>query len=179
MFEKSMLLLSSGQLMFSFTWNAKPRLRFGQAFFTDVLGNVLGNNAGSGDGNGDGNGNGDGIKIEPEYMETDAAAAAVVERAGVNDDNSLSALLCGNDDDDDLDGGVGGGVGGGEYGNTGWGAQQEQLGARSQEPLQERSVLVLDGDRALTPPAHGSTNMQRAMQDAMPEYERLQRAVDG
>lgn len=139
-----------------------PQPRFGQAFFTDVLGNVLGSNAGSGDGGGDD----DGLKIEPDYMETDEveAAAAAAEVAGA--DKSLSALLCGDDDD--------------EYGNDGWSLAPAQLEEQAQDQMQERGeVFFVSGERALTPPDHGSTNMRMAMEDAMPEYERLQRAVDG
>eukprot|EP00903_Cladosiphon_okamuranus_P014230 g13219.t1 len=132
--------------------------RFGQAFFTDVLGNELGDNAKIL------RGAEDALEIEPEYMglQTDSPPPTVaIEGAGVqndnDNDNSLSALLCGDDDDDDDDG---------------WG-EQGRLAS------QERNLLVLRGDSALTPPAHGSTNMQRAMQDAIPEYERLHHAVDG
>lgn len=103
-------------------------------------------------------------------MEIDSVAAAAVGGAGV--DTSLFALLCGDDGDDDDDD------------DDGCGAQgQGQLAAQERQQelqeLQERNLLVLYGDSALTPPAHGSTNMQRTMEDAMPEYDRLERAVDG
>lgn len=151
------------------------RHRFGQAFFTDVVGNVYGN-AGSG-------GGGDGLKIQPEFMETDAVAAPA------DVDNSLSALLCG-DDDDDNDDGYGDGDGDG-----GWRTQApkqtqgHELGQMQEEmqgqmmmqgqKVQERSIFSMCGDGAVTTPAHASANMQRTMEDAMPEYDRLQRAVDG
>lgn len=48
-----------------------------------------------------------------------------------------------------------------------------------QEQVEQRSAFVICGEQAIQPPAHGSTNMQRAMDAATPEYERLQRAVDG
>ena len=68
-----------------------------------------------------------------------------------------------------------------DHGISDWPVQgQRQLGLPESSPrLLDRNVLVLRGDRALTPPEHGSSNMRKAMEDAMPEYERLQRAVDG
>ena len=64
-------------------------------------------------------------------------------------------------------GDVGGGGGGG-------------LGASAHEQEQERGeVIVLSGETDVAPPVHASTNMQRMMLDAVPEYARLERAVDG
>ncbi|CAM9429896.1 unnamed protein product, partial [Scytosiphon promiscuus] len=48
-----------------------------------------------------------------------------------------------------------------------------------QEKVEQKKGFVICGEQAITPPAHGSTYMQRAMEEATPEYERLQRAVDG
>lgn len=132
----------------------KFQFRFGQAFFTDVLRNILLNGESGGVGGVDGRGGG--VKMEPEMMRAEAAPAAAA---------ALAALLC-----DDDDGGGGGDDDDDGDDDSDWGTQEE---------IQKRGIFVLCGDSAFMPPANGFREMRRMMEGAMPEYERLQRAVDG
>ena len=103
-------------------------------------------------------------QIEQEYTEDDALTAPL------SDDSSLGVA------------GYGGSGGGGAastalaYGkDSSLGVAGYGGGGGSGVPA---STLAMAGDRAMDPPT-GSANMKQMMEQAMPEYERLEETVDG
>ncbi|CAM9691410.1 unnamed protein product, partial [Ectocarpus sp. 6 AP-2014] len=57
-------------------------------------------------------------------------------------------------------------------------AARGTYGRSLEERVHQKGVFVLVGNEAMTPPMHTSQNMQEVMMAALPEYERLEGAVD-
>ncbi|CAM9350282.1 unnamed protein product, partial [Ectocarpus sp. 8 AP-2014] len=167
--------------------------RFGQAFFTDVT-------AGDGDEASTARERAADASIEPAGF-TDAGPSAGGVLHGSSRSDELSELLCGGDDDDDD-------VGHGDEGDAllnivhdfcanmtdmssannassaaavvdnDVSASRGTYGTSLEERVHQGGVFVLVGNETMTPPKHTSQNMQKVMMAAIPEYQRLEGAVD-
>ncbi|CAN0144471.1 unnamed protein product [Ectocarpus sp. 12 AP-2014] len=161
--------------------------RFGQAFFTDVTAGdeVSATRERAAD-----------ASIEPAGF-TDAGPSAGGVLHGSSRSDELSELLCGGDDDDDDDDDDGGDAllnivhdfcamtetspsasAAAAVVDNDVSTSRGTFGRSLEERVHQRGVFVLVGDEAMTPPKHTSQNMQKVMMAAVPEYERLEGAVD-
>lgn len=164
--------------------------RFGQAFFTDVA-------AGGGDEASTTRERAADASIEPAGF-TDAGPSAGGVLHGSSRSDELSELLCGGDDDDDDDDDDGDALlnivhdfcamtdmssaniasSAAAVVDNDVSAARGTYGRSFEERVHQRGAFVLVGNEAMTPPKHTSQNMQEVMMAAIPEYERLERAVD-
>ncbi|CBJ48503.1 expressed unknown protein [Ectocarpus siliculosus] len=161
--------------------------RFGQAFFADVSA------TGDGDEASTALERAADASIEPAgFADAGPSAGGVLHCSSRSDE--LSELLCGGDDDDDDDEGdallnivhdfcanmssANDASSAPAVVDSDVSASRGTYGRSLEERVHQKGEFVLVGSEAMTPPKHTSQNMQKVMMAALPEYERLEGAVD-